>query len=115
MSNRPRARPPLDHSDPVRGRTGIGHRHGEDFDGDVTVTRRGDGTAFILPTAVRRLDEDGVEIVAALQEHTAAISEMQAHFDDLVAEARAAGLSWSVIGWSIGTTGEAARQRWGSR
>ena len=33
--------------------------------------------------------------------------------DELVAEARSAGLSWAVIGWSVGTTGEAARQRWG--
>ena len=33
----------------------------------------------------------------------------------LVKDARARGVSWDGVGWLIGTTGEAARQRYGTR
>ena len=32
---------------------------------------------------------------------------------ELVADARNAGVSWGLIGWSLGMTGEGARQRYG--
>lgn len=34
---------------------------------------------------------------------------------DRIAEARAAGCSWAAIGAMLGTSGEAARQRYGNR
>lgn len=48
---------------------------------------------------------------AAVMERSAAERQVLA----AVSQARDAGLSWSAIGHLLGTTGEAARQRYGSR
>lgn len=48
---------------------------------------------------------------AAVQERSAA----EQHLLNAVSAARASGLSWAAIGRFVGTTGEAARQRYGSR
>ncbi len=37
------------------------------------------------------------------------------HLADRIAEARTAGCSWAAIGGMLGTSGEAARQRYGKR
>lgn len=114
--SRKRAKPTprLDHH-PVTDRLGIGSAHGErgSIGGDVAFIRLDGGGMLMLPTAVRRLDDEGLDLVAHLQSVVARISEDQYHLDGLVAAAREGGLSWAVIGWSVGTTGEAARQRWG--
>ncbi len=53
--------------------------------------------------------------VAAIAELRAAVAEQSAaerHIMDAIRQARAAGMSWAVIGTFVGTTGEAVRQRY---
>lgn len=67
------------------------------------------------PRAVARL---GGDQRAALDRVSEAAGALQRAQDDLrarVVAARSYGVSWAVIGHAVGTTGEAARQRWGSR
>lgn len=53
--------------------------------------------------------------VALLREAVQERSEAERHLIDAVSAARRAGLAWSAIGQLVGTTGEAARQRYASR
>lgn len=56
--------------------------------------------------------------IAAIGELRAAVAEQSAaerHLVDAVKTARSAGMSWAVIGTFVGTSGEAARQRYGAR
>jgi hypothetical protein len=97
--------------------TGIGLHN----DGPVYVHRLalndsvqdGRAAAFFAPRAYKRLTQEGQAVLAGLQEISAQIHQMQGHLDEHVLEAREAGASWDLIGWSVGTTGEGARQRWG--
>jgi len=64
------------------------------------------------PDPAHKLDAEAVAgLRAAVQERSAA----EQHLLGAVSAARAAGLSWAVIGRFVGTTGEAARQRYASR
>lgn len=94
--------------DPV----GVGLAHG-DQDGDVNVYRGTNGRVILAPAAYRRLKGDALASVQDVQEAAAAISEWQQALEESVAAAREEGVSWDLIGWSVGTTGNAARQRWG--
>lgn len=61
-------------------------------------------------------DPDGIKDATALQGVRAASQERfqaEAHLADAVALARGEGHSWATIGAMIGTSGEAARQRYG--
>lgn len=99
--------------DPVLGEIGPGVVN----DGPVSVVRNASGSVFfapgVIPTAARALSEDQREQLAALQHLTSELHSLQAHVLEHVEDARAVGLSWHLIGWSLGTTGEAARQRFG--
>jgi hypothetical protein len=53
--------------------------------------------------------------VALLRASVAERAEAERHIVDAVRHAREAGLSWSAIGGVVGTSGEAARQRYSSR
>ena len=67
------------------------------------------------PIAVARL---GAEQRAALDRLAQAAVEVRRRQDLLLAAVdagRSVGLSWAVVGHAVGTSGEAARQRWGSR
>jgi hypothetical protein len=83
----------------------------------VHVLRTPAGSAFfrpaVPPRSWGRLSEEGQEVIAGLQQIAAQIHEMQGHLEHHVHEARELGASWDLIGWSIGTTGEAVRQRFG--
>lgn len=58
------------------------------------------------------LDPGAVALLrAAIQER----SDAERHVLDAVKAAREAGMSWAAIGLFIGTSGEAARQRYGSK
>jgi len=74
----------------------------------------GGGGIYFTPRAFKRLSSEGREAVSGLQQIAASISEAQEHLEEHVEWARQAGASWDLIGWSVGTTGEAARQRWGA-
>lgn len=86
-----------------------------DFDGEgVCVMRYEEGRAAVVPVSVRRLDPEGRQAVRRVQETAARIHELQDELERLVLEGREEfGLSWNVVGWAIGTTGENARRRWG--
>lgn len=103
-------RDPSHDLDPV----GVGRLHGQpgSDDGDVAVYRASDGSAVIAPVSYRRLDPSGRDAVAAVQEAAAAIAQWQAVLGEAVATAREEGVSWDLLGWSVGTTGSAARKRW---
>jgi hypothetical protein len=51
-------------------------------------------------------------LLGHLQELAGIVRATQLGIAETVQEARSAGASWDAIGWSVGTTGEAARQRW---
>ncbi len=60
-------------------------------------------------------DELDAEAVALLRAAVAERSDAERHMVDAVRHAREAGLSWSAIGSFVGTSGEAARQRYSSK
>lgn len=99
----------MDHFDPL----GVGLAHGQDLDGDVGIVRTPGGGLVLMPVSVRRLRGDALEAASDIQALAAEISRLQGRLADGVENGRQVGLSWGVIGWSVGTTGEAARQRWG--
>ncbi|MDE0777350.1 MAG: hypothetical protein OSB43_13835 [Nocardioides sp.] len=53
--------------------------------------------------------------VAALRGAVQERAEAERHILDAIRQAREAGMSWSVIGAFVGTSGEAARQRYGGK
>jgi hypothetical protein len=64
------------------------------------------------PDPAQELNPDAVHLLrAAVQER----SEAERHVIEAIRTARDAGMSWSVIGVFVGTTGEAARQRYGGK
>lgn len=86
-------------------------------EGAVALRVAGDGAAFFSPrppAGVTRLSEHQRSDLADLQEHALMLEGMQRHLDELVAAARDSGVSWSLIGWSLGLTPEGARKRWGT-
>lgn len=60
-------------------------------------------------------DEVDAEAVAMLRAAVAERSQAERHLLEAVAKARAVGMSWAAIGALVGTSGEAARQRYASR
>ncbi|MGA8045743.1 MAG: hypothetical protein WCA30_05695 [Dermatophilaceae bacterium] len=60
-------------------------------------------------------DELDPDAVALLRAAVAERSEAERHLLDAVRAARATGLSWSAIGTFVGTSGEAARQRYANK
>jgi hypothetical protein len=94
-----------DDFDPI----GVGRQH----DQAVKVMRLASGGVVLLPAAIRRLKGEDLATVEALQHTASEIGRLQNALADGVAYSRERGLSWAVIGFSVGTSGEAARQRWG--
>ena len=60
-------------------------------------------------------DEVDAEALARLRAAVAERSQAERHMIDAVAKARTAGMSWAAIGALVGTSGEAVRQRYGSK
>ena len=61
----------------------------------------------------RAEDERDPDAVNALRQAVTARSDAERSIRDAVGQARQAGVSWALIGSLIGTSGEAARQRYG--
>ncbi len=59
-------------------------------------------------------DERDPEVFAALRRSVIARSDAERSIRDAVSAARRHGYSWRTIGGLIGTSGEAARQRYGA-
>lgn len=60
-------------------------------------------------------DEVDAEAVALLRAAVAERSQAERHLLDAVTKARKSGMSWAAIGTLVGTSGEAARQRYASK
>ena len=64
------------------------------------------------PSAADELDSEAVAaLLGAVQER----SDAERHMIDAIRIARESGMSWSTIGLFVGTTGEAARQRYSDK
>ena len=62
-----------------------------------------------------RVEDEGPIEVLNLRQAAWSRSDAEREMLEAVAAARQAGTSWSMIGSVIGTSGEAARQRYGSK
>jgi glyoxylate carboligase len=93
----------------------IGNEEHGDEDVTVQVTTDGNGMrhAAFLPAGIGRLGPEGLGMVSDIQHVVEKIREGQEQLEQLVLEARDLGMSWGSIGWSVGTSEAAARQRWG--
>lgn len=60
-------------------------------------------------------DELDAEAVALLRSAVQERSEAERHIPEAVRTARESGMSWAAIGTFIGTSGEAARQRYAEK
>ena len=80
----------------------------------VVTDSNGVRSAVLVPVAFARLSQEAVEVVADLQRSALELRALRDRVEALVIEARDAGASWAVIGWSVGTTGDAANKRWGA-
>ncbi|WP_223395987.1 hypothetical protein [Nocardioides rotundus] len=60
-------------------------------------------------------DELDVRVVTLLRAAVAERSEAERHLVEAVQAAREAGMAWAAIGALVGTSGEAARQRYGRK
>lgn len=69
--------------------------------------------AVVLPRSLSRLGDESRGEARHLQQLGVQLQELADSIDDQVLACRDAGVSWAGIGWCLGTTGEAARQRWG--
>ena len=69
----------------------------------------------LQPRAFARLSDEAHEVMADLQRTAFELQEIREKLEALVIEARDAGASWALIGWSLGTSGDAANKRWGKR
>ena len=80
--------------------------------GDVLVGLTPEGRAYLVPAVIGALRGEAAELVAEIQGHALAIHREQLALDEVVLLGRAAGLSWNVIGWSVGIDPAGARRRW---
>ncbi len=69
--------------------------------------------AVILPARARKLDGETFALFSRAQHAGIAIGEQMELLGELVPELRKRNVSWSLIGWAVGLTGEAVRQKWG--
>lgn len=67
----------------------------------------------LLPRSIRQATPHAQGVAADLMGLARRIDELEADLSELVWAGRDAGLSWEAIGYSIGTSGSAARKRWG--
>jgi hypothetical protein len=78
------------------------------------IVKHGDDLAKRFEDYEPRVDDErDPEILAALRRSVLARSEAERSIQQAVTEARKHGYSWRTIGGLIGTSGEAARQRYG--
>lgn len=90
------------------------HLGRDDVPGDsVRVLRNESGSVLMLPSAYAKLNESQRELISELQHVAAEISRLTDAMGSLVREGRDEGLSWDLLGWSIGRTGRAVSMRFG--
>lgn len=91
--------------------------HLERDGGALQIVRDAAGQTFWQPPqntrAWKRLTSDGKGLVSHLQALATNRQYMDEAIEEHIAAARDEGVSWEIIGWSVGMTGEGARQRYG--
>jgi hypothetical protein len=108
----PKKRPaPTPRTDPYDDFSDIGN---DEHDDDGMAIVKVDGMAALVPLAIRRLEPSSMRHMAKLQNVVRRRQALGELVDELVADARSQGVSWSSVGWCVGTTGDAARKRWGT-
>lgn len=85
-------------------------------DGDLTwdgasVSAPG-GRGLVAPRSVRHLTDAQRAPVTDLVRVAEQWEHLHRHAVEAVTEARSRGVSWAVIGWALGLTGEGARLRY---
>jgi hypothetical protein len=80
----------------------------------IEVTRYPEGVALILPRSADRLDGERRAMIRELQRIGSMLAHLSEHADGLALDCREAGISWSLIGFCLGLSGEAVRRRYGS-
>lgn len=80
----------------------------------VAVTVSPEGIAGFRPVAFDRMSPDRKLLAGELIKLVGQQRHLARELESLVQHMRDHGVSWQVIGWCVGTSGEAARQRWGS-
>lgn len=83
--------------------------------GDGFTMIVGPNQAAILLEVGYPHDELDVKAMASLRAAVIERSEAERHLLEAVRTARESGMSWSAIGSLVGTTGEAARQRYSNK
>lgn len=84
----------------------------DDFPDDDAVFLRTSEGAVVLPASARRLDPEQLGTVRDLQRVGLQIATLEGQAEELAREARELGVSWSLIGFALGLTGEATRRRY---
>lgn len=84
----------------------------EHDDESVAVTLAAGGVAGLVPESFGRLSSDERGLCTQLISLVGRRRWLAREIDDLVQHMRHHGLSWGVVGWCVGTSSEAARQRW---
>lgn len=84
-----------------------------DPEGSVAVMRTPVGHVAFVPIAIQRLTGDALDAYGELQKATGRLHAARSSVQASVVECRELGVSWASIGWSVGTTGDACRKRWG--
>lgn len=97
------------HLDPELGAVPYDEDHAIVVATDLDGTRHG----VVLPRSIAKLPEESIAVLKSVQRNVLQTQALTQQLDYLVDQARDEGISWAAIGWSVGTTGEAARQRWG--
>lgn len=98
-------------ADPIRAGSPVA----DDETVSIVVLKKQDGTdaAVLVPRSIRNAPPHLLEVYSDLQTTAALIEQAMRDLDATVLEAREMGASWGSIGWSVGISQQAARQRWG--
>jgi hypothetical protein len=82
-------------------------------DDDVVVEVFEGRGATMVPRTLQKIPAEAKLEIAGVIRRVAGINKLHEELDELVESLRSRGVSWHGIGWALGTTGEAARQRFG--
>lgn len=67
--------------------------------------------AVALPKSASRVSADAVDLLGEMQEIAVEIAQRETRLEELTVLGRQMGVSWSLLGWVQGLTGEAVRRR----
>lgn len=83
----------------------------DDFGDQDLAVLAGRDRSIVLPKAARRLPPDSIDVLTEMQGLTLEVVRLENRLRALTDEGRELGISWSLLGWVQGLTGEAVRRR----